>query len=226
MLIIFDCDGVLIDSEILSARVDSEILAEIGYEITPEELAHKFAGLTTERIFQLVGAEIGRPVPEKVIARAKVETDRKLKAEVLAVPGVQEMLDALDDPRCICSNSRPERLELSLTKAGLWDRFRPYVFSAQAVREGRGKPSPDVFLHAAEIFETDPADAIVVEDSVAGVTGGVAAGMRVVGFTGASHTWPGHAEALMEAGALTVIRRLIEVPATVEALREWQPETI
>jgi HAD superfamily hydrolase (TIGR01509 family) len=226
MLIIFDCDGVLIDSEILSARVDSEILAEIGYEITPEELAHKFAGLTTERIFQLVGAEIGRPVPAKVIARAKVETDRKLKAEVLPIPGVQEMLDALDDPRCICSNSRPERLEVSLTKAGLWDRFRPYVFSAQAVRAGRGKPSPDVFLHAAETFETDPADAIVVEDSVAGVTGGVAAGMRVIGFTGASHTWPGHGEALMEAGALTVLRRLIEVPATVEALRQWQPEAI
>ena len=128
---------------------------------------------------------------------------------MLPIPGVQEMLDALDDPRCICSNSRPERLKVSLSKAGLWDRFRPYVFSAQAVREGRGKPAPDVFLHAAETFETAPADAIVVEDFVAGVTGGVAAGMRVIGFTGASHTWPGHGEALMEAGALTVIRRLI-----------------
>lgn len=226
MLIIFDCDGVLIDSEILSARVDSEILAEFGYEISPEELAFKFAGLTTERIFQLVEAEIGRPVPEKLIARAKVETDRKLKAEVLPIPGVQEMLDALDDPRCICSNSRPERLEVSLIKAGLWDRFRPYVFSAQAVREGRGKPSPDVFLHAAEAFETDPADAIVIEDSVAGVTGGVAAGMRVIGFTGASHTWPGHGEVLMEAGALTVIKRMTQLPTTIEALREWRPEAV
>ena len=226
MLIIFDCDGVLIDSEILSARVDSEILGEIGYEITPEELAHRFAGLTTERIFQLVGEELGRPVPEKVIARAKRETDHKLKAEVLPIGGVQEMLDALDDPRCICSNSRPERLEISLTKAGLWDRFRPYVFSAQAVGEGRGKPAPDVFLHAAGVFETEPADAIVIEDSVAGVTGAVAAGMRVIGFTGASHTWPGHGEVLMEAGALTVIRRLAEVPATLEALRAWRPEAI
>ena len=163
-------------------------------------------------------------MPEAVIERAKRETDRKLKAEVLPIAGVQEMLDALDDPRCICSNSRPERLEVSLTKAGLWDRFRPYVFSAQAVGDGRGKPAPDVFLHAANVFETSPAEAIVIEDSVAGVTGGVAAGMRVIGFTGASHTWPGHGEALMEAGALTVIRRLADVPPTVEALREWRPQ--
>jgi HAD superfamily hydrolase (TIGR01509 family) len=226
MLIIFDCDGVLIDSEILSARVDAEILSEIGYEISAEELAHRFAGLTTERIFQLVGEELGRSVPEKIITRAKRETDQKLKEEVLPIAGVQEMLDLLDDPRCICSNSRPERLEISLIKAGLWDRFRPYVFSAQAIGEGRGKPAPDVFLHAAKIFETAPADAIVIEDSVAGVTGAVAAGMRVIGFTGASHTWPGHSEVLMEAGAMTVIKRLSELPAMVEALREWRPEEV
>jgi HAD superfamily hydrolase (TIGR01509 family) len=226
MLIIFDCDGVLIDSEILSARVDAEILSEIGYEISAEELAHRFAGLTTERIFQLVGEELGRPVPEKIITRAKRETDQKLKEEVLPIAGVQEMLDLLDDPRCICSNSRPERLEISLIKAGLWDRFRPYVFSAQAIGEGRGKPAPDVFLHAAKIFETAPADANVIEDSVAGVTGAVAAGMRVIGFTGASHTWPGHSEVLMEAGAMTVIKRLSELPAMVEALREWRPEEV
>jgi beta-phosphoglucomutase-like phosphatase (HAD superfamily) len=136
------------------------------------------------------------------------------------------MLDALDDPRCICSNSRPERLEVSLIKAGLWDRFRPYVFSAQAVGEGRGKPAPDVFLHGAKEFGTDPADTIVVEDSVAGVTGAVAAGMRVIGFTGASHTWPGHGESLMEAGAQTVVRRLVEVPATIQALRGWRPTSV
>lgn len=226
MLIIFDCDGVLIDSEIIASRVDCEILREHGYEITPEELAHRFAGFTTERIFELIGEEIGRNFPDEVVHRAQRETDRRLNQEVLPIDGVQGMLDALDDPRCICSNSRPERLEVSLTRAGLWDRFRPYVFSAQAVGEGRGKPAPDVFLHAAGVFETGPGDAIVVEDSVAGVTGGVAAGMRVIGFTGASHSWPGHGETLMDAGALTVIRRLSDLPATVEALREWRPTEI
>lgn len=226
MLIVFDCDGVLIDSEIISARVDCEILGELGYECTPEELAHRFAGLTTERIFELAGEEMGRPVSQEIIRRAERDTDRRLSAEVQPIAGVQEMLDMLDDPRCICSNSRPERLRVSLEKAELWDRFRPYVFSARDVPGGRGKPAPDVFLHAARLLETDPADALVIEDSVAGVTGAVAAGMRVIGFTGASHSWPGHGEALMEAGAATVIRRLSDFPATVEALREWRPEAI
>lgn len=226
MLIVFDCDGVLIDSEILASQVDCEILAEFGYEITPEELAHRFAGFTTQRIFEMVGAEIGRPIPDKVIRRAERETDRRLGDEVDPIPGVHAMLDALDDPRCICSNSRPERLGISLKKAGLWDRFRPYVFSAHSVAGGRGKPAPDVFLHAAKVFETDPAEAVVIEDSVAGVTGAVAAGMRVIGFTGASHTWPGHADMLIDAGALTTVRRLADVPATIEAMRAWRPETV
>jgi HAD superfamily hydrolase (TIGR01509 family) len=226
MLIIFDCDGVLIDSEILSARVDSELLREIGYEIEPLELAHRFAGVTTDGIFRAIGEEIGRAVPDDLIRRAKQETDRLLAKDVQPIPGVHEMLDQLDDPRCICSNSRGERLRVSLSPSGLWDRFRPYVFSAPEVGDGHGKPAPDVFLHAVRVFETSADDAIVIEDSTTGVTAGVAAGIRVVGFTGASHSWPGHGEALMEAGALTVINRHADLPATVEALRDWRPEAI
>ena len=222
MLIIFDCDGVLVDSEILSARVDVEFLREIAYEITPEELAHRFAGFTTDRIFELAGEATGRAVPDDLVRRCEEETDRRLGREVEAIPGAHEMLDLLDDPRCICSNSRPERLKVTLERTGLWDRFRPYVFSARDVREGRGKPAPDVFLHAASEFDSAPEDAIVIEDSVAGVTGAAAAGMRVIGFTGASHSWPGHGEALMDAGAFTVVRRLSEVPGTIEALRTWR----
>ena len=226
MLIIFDCDGVLIDSEIVAARVDSELLAELGCVIGPHELAERFAGFTTEHIFRTVGEQMGHAVPDDLVRRAERETDRRLAEEVEPIAGVQEMLDVLDDARCVCSNSRAERLRVSLTRAGLWDRFRPYVFSARDVGEGRGKPAPDVFLHAAGVFETDPGDALVIEDSVTGVTGAVAAAMRVIGFTGASHSWAGHGEALMEAGALTVVSRLADVPATVEALREWRPKAI
>jgi HAD superfamily hydrolase (TIGR01509 family) len=226
MLLLFDCDGVLVDSEIISARANCELLARYGYEISPEEMAHRFAGLTTEVIFRRVAEEMGRELPDTLIREAQVETDRRLDREVEAIEGVGRMLDSLDDPRCICSNSRPERLELTLRRAGLWDRFRPYVFSAQAVRQGRGKPSPDVYLHALEVFETAPADALVVEDSVAGTTAAVAAGVRVIGFTGASHTWPGHGDALTDAGALTTIRRMADLPATVEALRDWVPDGI
>lgn len=226
MLLIFDCDGVLVDSEIVSARVDSEILKGLGYEIAPSEIAHLYAGMTTRRLFETIGAEIGREIPDEKIREAEEATDRRLAAEVEAIDGVHAMLDRLDDPRCICSNSRPGRLEVTLRKAGLWDRFRPYVFSAQALGEGRGKPAPDIFLHAAAEFDADPADTLVIEDSVSGVAGAVAAGMRVVGFTGASHSWPGHGEALMDAGALTIIRRLADYPATVEALREWRPDAL
>jgi HAD superfamily hydrolase (TIGR01509 family) len=226
MLIIFDCDGVLIDSEIVSARVDCAILREFGYDIEPKALAHRFAGLTTEHIFKLVGKEMGREMPDDMVRRAEKETDLQLRTGVQPIAGVQEMLDMLDDPRCICSNSRLERLRVSLERTGLWDRFRPYVFSARDVAEGREKPAPDVFLHAARELEESPDETVVIEDSTTGVSGAVAAGMRVIGFTGASHTWPGHGEALMEAGALTVVNRLADVPATVGALREWRPEAI
>jgi beta-phosphoglucomutase-like phosphatase (HAD superfamily) len=96
------------------------------------------------------------------------------------------------------------------------------VFSAADVRQGRGKPHPDVFLHAAETFAVDPATVVVIEDSATGVTAASAAGMRVIGFVGGAHTWQGHAERLMDAGAETVVRRLKEVPAVVEALRGWE----
>lgn len=226
MLIIFDCDGVLIDSEILSAEVDAEILREHGYEISAEELAHRFAGITTEGIFELVGKEMGKHFSDDIVRRAQRETDLKLMHDVQPISGVAEMLDMLDGPRCICSNSRSERLKVSLTKAGLWDRFRPYVFSAQEVGTKREKPAPDVFLYGAKQLGVEPRDAIVIEDSVTGVTGAVAAGMRVIGFTGASHSWPGHGEALAEAGAVTVVRRMGDVPATIEALRKWRPDTV
>src|ERR671921_1828966 len=101
MLIIFDCDGVLIDSEILSAQVDCEFLGELGYQITPQELAHRFAGFTTQRIFEKIGEELGRPVPPEMIKRAERETDRRLAEQVEPLPGVHEMLDALDHPRCV-----------------------------------------------------------------------------------------------------------------------------
>lgn len=221
MLVIFDCDGVLVDSEIIAAQVDSGLLTEAGYEISADEVGQRFAGLNWNKIVEAVEAELGRSIPEEILVRSETELDIRLAAEVQAVAGADAMLDRLDFARCICSNSSGERLKMTLSKTGLYDRFRPYIFSAREVRDGHGKPSPDVFLHAAETLEFEPRMTAVVEDSVVGVQGAVAAGMRVVGFTGASHTWPGHGEALMDAGAVTVVNRLADLPATFEALAEW-----
>lgn len=223
MLVLFDCDGVLVDSEIIASRVDSERLAAIGYDISVQEMSHRFAGLTWDRISKLIEADMGHSLPENFHTETDKELDARLKKDLNIIPGVQEMLDKLDYPRCICSNSSPERLKISLTKTELYDRFRPYIFSAVAVRNKQPKPSPDVFLHGAAEFGVDPRDCIVVEDSTHGIHGARAAGMRVIGFTGGSHTWPGHADALTAAGAVTVINRMADLPAMIDALAAWNP---
>jgi len=221
MLVIFDCDGVLVDSEILASRVDSERLKEVGYEISVDEMSHRFAGLTWDRIAKIIESDLGHPLPEGFHKQTDAELDRRLADELEIIPGVHDMLDRLDYQRCICSNSSPERLKISLTRTKLYDRFRPYVFSAVAIGNKRPKPAPDVFLHAANEFDADPRDCVVIEDSTHGVHGAKAAGMRVIGFIGGSHSWPGHADQLTAAGAETVIRRMADLPATVNAFAAW-----
>lgn len=221
-LIMFDCDGVLIDSEILAAQVEAERFAELGYEITAEEIAARFAGLTLDRIMELLSEETGMVFPESFVIETDAEVERRLGRDVKAIEGVHEMLDRLDLPRCICSNSSTERLELTLRRVDLWDRFRPYVFAAREVGTKRGKPAPDVYLFGAKEFEVSPSETIVLEDSVHGVAAAAAAGCRVVGFTGGRHSYPGHADALSEAGAETTIRRLSDFPSVVEAFSDWE----
>jgi HAD superfamily hydrolase (TIGR01509 family) len=221
-LIMFDCDGVLIDSEIIAARVESERLTELGYEISAEEIAERFAGLTLVRMMELLREETGMNFPEDFVEKTDAEIERRLSSDVQAIAGAAEMLDKLDLPRCICSNSMGMRLEMCLRKVGLWDRFRPYVFSALEVGTKRGKPAPDVYLYGAEQFGAPPRETVVIEDSVHGVAAAAAAGCRVVGFVGGKHTYPGHGDALTEAGAETIIKRLSEFPAVVAAFAEWE----
>ncbi|BDA83111.1 haloacid dehalogenase [Aureimonas sp. SA4125] len=220
-LAIFDCDGVLVDSEIIAARVESVMFKEFGIDMEAEEIASRFAGLTLPRILDILADENGIVFPADFEDRVEKETDVRLGREVEAIAGVEAMLDRIDLPRCICSNSTTVRLEMELGHVRLWDRFRPYVFAAREVGSCRGKPAPDVFLYACEQFGVAPARAVVIEDSVHGVVAAVAAGCRVVGFTGGSHTYPGHADALSEAGAETVISRLADYPAVIEAFGAW-----
>ncbi|CAN7425350.1 HAD family phosphatase [Mesorhizobium amorphae] len=223
-LVIFDCDGVLVDSEIIAARIEAELLTSAGYEISPEELAETYAGLTFKDIMMRVEEKSAIPFQVSLIDRAEELVDRKLRSDVRAIDGVREAVAAVTVPRCICSNSRSERIEFMLEKVHLLPFFAGRIFSAMETPTGKTKPAPDVFLLAAEKLNAKPENTFVIEDSVHGVAGARAAGMRVIGFTGAGHSYPGHADALTEAGAETVIRRWAELKSVIAALSEWSAD--
>jgi HAD superfamily hydrolase (TIGR01509 family) len=220
-LVIFDCDGVLVDSEILAARVEAELLTEAGFEISAEELSETYAGLTFKDILLSIEQRVGIPLQASLIDKAEDLVDRRLRQDVRAIEGVHEAVAQVATKRCICSNSRADRIEFMLNKTRLLPLFEGRIFSALDTPSGKTKPAPDVFLHAAATLGADPARTFVIEDSVHGVAGARAAGMRVIGFTGASHSYPGHADALTEAGAETVIRRWAELKSVLSALSEW-----
>jgi len=134
---------------------------------------------------------------------------------------VHEMLDLIDGPKCVCSNSSTERLRITLNRTQLWTRFEPNIFSAVEVGTKKSKPDPNVYRYAVSQFEVEPSQAVVLEDSIFGIQAAKGAGLRVIGFTGGSHTWPGHADALTDAGAETCINRLADYPATARALLSW-----
>ncbi|MCB1492579.1 MAG: HAD family phosphatase [Rhodobiaceae bacterium] len=211
--ILFDCDGVLIDSEIVSARVDAELFARHGYPITAEEVAHRFAGMTGPAIYDYVGEQVGRPIPQDVRDATDAEIDRRLSTELELISGADRLLAACIRPRAICSNSSTERLELSLARVGLAGAFNGHVYSALSLPGIRPKPAPDVYAHAADRLGFSADAAIVIEDSPHGVASGKAAGMRVIGFTGGSHAVNGHDRRLIEAGADVIATSMAEAAA-------------
>lgn len=220
-LVIFDCDGVLIDSELIAARVEAQLLTDNGYKIEPDEITERYSGLPWKEILVEIERSAGIPFSASLIEEAERLVDERLESEVEAIAGAAEVVEAVDRPKCVCSNSSSERLRISLSHVGLYDALAPHIYSAIEVGSKKGKPAPDVFLYAAEAFGADPARTVVIEDSVHGVTGARAAGMRVIGFTGAGHTYTSHAERLTEAGAETVISRLRDLPAVIEAFDVW-----
>ncbi|MFC5385278.1 HAD family hydrolase [Aquamicrobium segne] len=224
-LIIFDCDGVLVDSEIIAARIEADLLTSAGFEITAEQLAQTYAGLTFKDILLRIEEISGLPFKATLIDEAEALVERKLKQDVRAIEGVREaILQVAHWPCYICSNSSTQLIRAMLEKTGILPLFQGEIFSARDLPDGRPKPAPDVFLHAVREFGADPARCFVVEDSVHGVTGARAAGMRVIGFTGGAHSYPGHADALTEAGAETVIRRWADFKGVLDALLSWSED--
>ena len=201
-LVIFDCDGVLIDSESIACRVDAACLTEAGFPTIADEVRSRYVGIGTSAMFADLEARHGRPLPPGFSDLIHDRLAAAFEAELAAVQGMADIVAALPCRICVASSSSPERLRHSLGLVGLYDRFAPHVFSGTQVT--RGKPAPDLFLFAAAQMEVSPQRCVVVEDSLAGVRAAVAAGMRVIGFTAGDHCLPGHGVRLQEAGAFAV----------------------
>ncbi len=216
-MIIFDCDGVLVDSEIISNQVDSDLFATIGYTISPDQMIRRFIGMTKRSIWQVVAQEHGIEFPEALFAQANAEIVARYETQLRAIPGVANAIRAVGDARAVASSSELPKLRLALQVTGLLPLFDPAVFSASQV--ARGKPAPDVFLFAAAQCGAAPQDCIVVEDSPAGVQAGLAAGMRVIGFTGGAHSYLGHDARLLSEGAAVVVTDMDHLAATVAGMR-------
>ncbi len=220
-LVIFDCDGVLMDSEVIAARAELSVYTEYGLELDEAEFARRFAGSASIDILKELENELEIPVSASMLDKITAQIDEKCGNDAPMIAGADDVLDMFDQPRCICSNSPPARLKAMLSRVGLYDPFRPYIFSSKDFDPPANKPKPDVFLKALGEFGIKGDEAVVVEDSVHGVEAGIAAGIRVIGFTGASHSYPGHSDALVDAGAETVIRQLHDLPAVIEAFGNW-----
>lgn len=212
-LVIFDCDGVLIDSEILYCRIDAEEFTRAGYPITAAEFARKFVGISFENTLKMVAEETGRPLPDDVAERVNARCAETIPAELRAVTGIADLLDRIDLPVCVASNTATERLRWNLDIAGLLPRLDPHVFSAKMVK--RGKPAPDLFWHAAKQFDVAPERCLVIEDSTVGVGAARAAGMPALGFVGGQHCWPELAGQLRSAGAFDVASTCGDIDAVL-----------
>lgn len=215
MLLIFDCDGVLVDSEVLSCQVDAEVLNLIGLPYTPEDIAREFVGVSLRDQIARIEAERGCKIPEDFAERLNRALFARFETDLKPVAGVREAILDLPHPRCVASSSVPERIALSLRVTGLADLFE-HVFSATEV--ARGKPAPDLFLHAASRMKARPEECLVIEDSPAGIQAARAAGMRVIGFTGGGHCGPEHGSKLLRAGAPVIVERMAELPEAVRSL--------
>ncbi len=208
-LIIFDCDGVLIDSEVIANRVNVEVLAGLGVEFTLEDYMERFVGVSLRD--EVVEIEKLRKIklPDDYESRLMTHKHKIFDQELKAIEGIVEFVTSISLPKAVASGSSPERLEYTLKHTHLWELFAPHVYSTTLVP--KSKPAPDIFLYTADKFSVKPAKCLVIEDSTLGVRAGVAAGMTVLGFSGGSHIKDGHEEKLLELGATKVFSKMQDV---------------
>jgi HAD superfamily hydrolase (TIGR01509 family) len=217
-VIIFDCNGVLVDSEQIATAVAAEEFMRIGIPLTPELVRHYFFGRRPADMIATMEAAIGRKLPTNFASIITTATLWRLRRELRPMPHAAYALTWLRGPKCVASSSTPDRIKVSLETTGL-ARFFAHQFSASEVPNG--KPAPDLFLHAASRMGIAAQDCIVVEDSPAGVRAAAAAGMTAIGFVGGGHSGGEIGDQLIRAGARTIVADLRHLKGTVVALRGW-----
>lgn len=215
--ILYDCDGTLIDSEHIAGSVCAEALTRVGYPITMEAFNGRFNGVPVKETWAILRAEIPFELPDGFNEAINAEIYRRYTDELHTLPGAAEAVVKIGGRKAVASSTQRPRLLKNLEFVGLAPLFGEHIYSATQV--ARGKPAPDVFLFAASQIGADPSECIVIEDSVAGVTAGLRAGMRVIGFHGASNGIADLDARLKAAGALEIVHHMDALPDAVMRVR-------
>jgi len=213
--VIFDCDGVLVDSEVLIHAIELEALAELGMHYESGPFKARFLGMSNPDYYAALDQDaierLGYPIQQKMRPTMHARVRAVFDRELAAVPGAREAVNAVRLPKAIASSSGVAALDYKLKKLALWDSFDPHIYSAEHV--ARAKPAPDLFLHTAAQLGVPPADCLVIEDSVNGVKAALAAGMTVWGFSGGGHMDESLTARLHDAGAHAQIAHWAEAQA-------------
>jgi HAD superfamily hydrolase (TIGR01509 family) len=212
-LVIFDSDGVLVDSEPIASRVLAETLTDFGFATSSRDAIDRYTGISLKAVLAKIEAELDRPLPAGFLATLRQRDVAAFQAELQPMPGVVETLETLDRlnlAKCVASSGTVDKLRVTLGVSGLSRYFEPHIFSAEMVESS--KPAPDLFLYAAQRMGVRPEACVVIEDSVPGIEAAQAAGMRSFGFIGGGHVPPGHRAALGKAGAALVFVQMTDLP--------------
>ena len=204
-LVIFDCDGVLVDSETLGNRILVEFVAEFGLVLELEEAIFLFKGCKMADCVTVIEQRLGKNMPQDFVTQFRARTAEAFEGELLPVKGIEAALDKINLPICVASNGPPEKIKLALHVTNLLPRFEGRIFSSYEI--GSWKPAPDLFLHAAKNMGFEAPSCTVVEDSILGVRAGVAAGMKVLGYTNQSET------TLLEKCGARVFHSMYQLPS-------------
>ncbi len=209
-LVIFDCDGVLVDSETLTNKIFLQQLAEGGLDLSISEFMNEFVGHTMAEATRKMYEKYNYRLTEDFFKEFHISSLRLLAQELEPIQGIHEVINKLKVPFCMASNSAPDKIEVMLKKTKLWDRFKGNIFSSKLVPNP--KPAPDIYLLAAKSHQIPAQNCLVIEDTSVGVTAAVAAGMTVFGFAAATEP-----KRLLDAGAKLIFYKMNELEDLIKA---------